>query len=74
MLEALIAAVVLIGLAIAGIAVKMFFKPQGQFTKTCGSKFDPKTGKAMPCSCSSQDDEECENAQLELKLENEMPA
>lgn len=74
MLEALIAAVILIGLGIAGIAIKMFLKPQGQFVKTCGSKFDPKTGKAMPCSCGSPEDEECENARLELKLENEMPS
>lgn len=74
MLTALIAAIVLIGLGFAGIAIKMFLKPKGQFVKTCGSKFDPKTGKAMACTCSSPEDEECENARLELRLDNEMPA
>lgn len=72
MLAALIAAVLLIGLAVAGIGIKMLFKPNHTFKKTCGSSFDPRTGKAMSCSCSTKEKEDCENVKLEVKLSNEM--
>ena len=52
-------AVVLIALAIAGLAIKMFFKPGARFTKTCGSSFDPHTGRAKACTCQSE--HPCEN-------------
>ena len=53
--------VLLLALAIGGIAIKMFVKPGGSFTKTCGSQFDPQTGKARPCSCQSGHQDECKN-------------
>ncbi len=59
-MQIFILAIILIALAIAGIAIKMFIKPGGTFTKTCGSSFDPKTGRAKPCSCHSEAAEECE--------------
>ena len=58
-MEVFILAILLLALAIGGIAIKMFFKPGASFTKTCGSNFHPKTGKPMPCSCASGGQEEC---------------
>lgn len=60
-MDILLPAIILIALAVAGIAIKMFLKPQGRFTKTCASQFDPDTGKPMPCTCQSEKEEECEN-------------
>lgn len=60
-MQVLLLAILLIGLAIGGIAIKMFFIPGGTFTKTCGSKVDPQTGKAAPCACASGKPEDCEN-------------
>jgi hypothetical protein len=60
-MQLIILTIILLAIAIGGIAIKMFIKPGGQFTKTCGSSIDPKTGKAKRCSCSSESDEECEN-------------
>ncbi len=53
-------AIILIAVAVGGIAIKMFIKPGGTFTKTCGSATDPKTGKPMPCSCKSDEDRDCD--------------
>ncbi len=58
-------AIILIALAIGGIAIKMFMKPGSTFTKTCGSQFDPKTGKAKPCSCHSENPQDCQSAGAE---------
>ena len=60
-MQILILSIVLVALAIGGIAIKMFLKPGGTFTKTCGSQFDSKTGKAMPCTCRSEDPEDCQS-------------
>ena len=60
-MEVFLLTILLLALAIGGIAIKMFFKPGASFTKTCGSKFDSRTGKPMPCSCHSQTPEECDN-------------
>lgn len=60
-MQVFLLAIVLLALAIGGIAIKMFFIPGESFKKTCGSKFDPKTGKALACSCHSDAPEECEN-------------
>lgn len=60
-MQIILLSILLLALAIGGIAIKMFVKPGGTFTKTCGSQFDPKTGKAMPCSCHSDHPEECSN-------------
>lgn len=59
-MEIFILAVVLIAIAIGGIAIKMFIKPGATFTKTCGSSFDPLTGRAKACSCHSESPEKCE--------------
>ncbi len=66
-MEVFLLAIALVALAIGGIAVKMFLIPGGTFTKTCGSSFDPKTGKAIPCSCASDDGESCHNQEKEAK-------
>lgn len=58
-------AIVLVGIAFAGIAIKMFFIKGAEFKKTCSSSVDPKTGKPMSCSCGSagkKDDSHCENS------------
>jgi hypothetical protein len=46
-------ALVLVALAIGGIAIKMFLIPGETFKKTCGSTFNPETGKPNPCACAS---------------------
>lgn len=58
-MEVIIAAVLLLGLAIGGIAIKMFLKPGGQFTKSCTSTYDPDTGKQKSCACASGIPEDC---------------
>ena len=60
-LKILIISVVLIGLAIAGIAVKMFLKKGGEFKKQCSS-VDPDTGERFGCTCGKADSgESCDN-------------
>lgn len=49
-MKALIPAILLIGIAVLGIAIKMFFIKGSTFTKTCGS-VDPKTGQKVACTC-----------------------
>lgn len=66
MFHVFLLALLLIGLAIGGIAIKMFLVPGGTFTKTCGS-VDPTTGKAKPCSCASGNPEDCESSKEETK-------
>ncbi len=60
MIKLLLVAIALTGIAFAGIAVKMFFLKDGQFKKSCSS-IDPKTGKAMDCSCGGSADSSCNN-------------
>jgi len=50
---------ILIGVAVLAMAVKMFLKKGGQFTKTCSS-VDEK-GRHVPCTCKDKPDEKCEN-------------
>jgi hypothetical protein len=64
-MQVILLAIVLLALAIGGIAIKMFLVPGGTFTKTCGSSFDPQTGKAIPCACASGKPEECKNHEEE---------
>ena len=52
---------ILISLAIAAIAIKMFIKKDGEFKKSCSS-VDPNTGKPLGCTCGNADDGiNCEN-------------
>lgn len=60
MLELLLVTIVLLGIAIAGIAIKMFVKRGGEFQKSCGS-VDPDTGQRTTCSCGKSSDEMCKN-------------
>jgi hypothetical protein len=64
-MQVIILSIILLALAIGGIAIKMFLVPEGTFTKTCGSTFDPHTGKPMPCSCASGNTDECHNTKEE---------
>ncbi len=60
MIKIIILAVIIVMLAFAGIAIKMFFIKGAQFKKTCSS-VDPLTGQKMGCSCSENKTETCEN-------------
>ena len=56
MIKLLILSTILIGLAIAGIAIKMFVLKGGMFTKSCSS-VDTSTGKKIGCTCGSDGNE-----------------
>lgn len=60
MFTVLLLSIIFIGLAIAGIAIKMFLQKGGQFTKTC-STIDASTGKRVGCVCGDDDPKNCEN-------------
>lgn len=60
MIELLVITVLLLGLAIAGIAIKMFLKKDGEFQKVCGS-VDPDTGQRLACTCGKSSEEMCDN-------------
>ncbi|MEZ5195473.1 MAG: hypothetical protein R2764_03470 [Bacteroidales bacterium] len=60
MMTILVLSVVLVGLAIAGIGIKMFLQKDGQFTKTC-STVDTSTGKRVGCTCGDGEPTKCEN-------------
>jgi len=55
-------AVIFLALAVAGIAIKLLIKKDGEFKKSCSS-IDPKTGKAFGCSCGNEgkNTANCEN-------------
>ena len=59
-LKVVLLAVVIVGLSIAGIAIKMFVQKDGEFKKSCGST-DPKTGQRIGCSCGKTDNTSCDN-------------
>ena len=50
---------ILLALAIAGFAIKMFFFKNAEFKKTCSS-VDP-NGKPVPCTCGTNTKETCDN-------------
>jgi hypothetical protein len=60
MLKLLIPAIILIGLAFLGIAIKMFFIKGAEFKKSCSS-VDVGNGQKIGCSCTSDVHEECAN-------------
>jgi len=50
-LKLFLLSIVLISIAFAGFAIKMFLIEGGQFKKTCSSSIkDPKTGKRLACA------------------------
>jgi hypothetical protein len=68
-MQVIILAIILLAVAIGGIAIKMFLIPGGTFTKTCGSTFDPKTGKPVPCACASGKPEDCQSNDQERETD-----
>jgi len=60
MLKVILITIVILGIAIGGIAIKMFVKKDGEFQKSCGS-VDPDTGKRSSCSCGKSSEEQCHN-------------
>jgi hypothetical protein len=65
MIKLIILSVVLIGLAIAGIAVKLLVSKEGEFKKSCSS-VDPKTGQRLGCSCGGEEEgSSCRNKEFE---------
>lgn len=60
-LNVIIISILLLGLAFAGIAIKIIFTKKGEFKKSCSS-VDPATGERYGCSCGSADGgESCRN-------------
>lgn len=57
----IIIAIILLGIAFAGIAVKMFFIKGAEFKKSCGS-IDPSTGQKVGCTCGSESASGCDNS------------
>ncbi len=60
MLTILLFAVILIGLAIGGIAIKMLLQKGGGFSKSCSS-VDAGTGEKLDCVCGEGDPGNCVN-------------
>ncbi len=60
-MEVFFLAIILVGAAIAGIAIKMFIKPDGMFTKACPNSFDPLTGRSKKCTCRNKSPDDCDN-------------
>ncbi len=60
MIKLIIISVVLVGLAVAGIAIKMFMSKDGEFKKSCSS-VDPNTGERLGCSCNGENQGTCRN-------------
>ena len=60
-IKVLLITIVLLALAISGIAIKMFLKKGGEFKKQCSS-VDPETGERFGCNCGKEDGGEvCDN-------------
>jgi hypothetical protein len=60
MLKLILAAVVLLSIAFAGIALRLFFFKNAEFHKSCSS-VDPKSGQRLGCSCGGDESTACEN-------------
>ncbi|PID94148.1 MAG: membrane or secreted protein [Bacteroidetes bacterium] len=59
MLKAVLITILLLSLAVGGIAIKMFVKKGGEFKKSC-STIDPNTGERVGCTCGGETDT-CKN-------------
>lgn len=61
MLKVILLSLLIVALAIAAIAIKMFVKKDGEFKKSCSS-VDPATGKRLGCTCgNAEGGEACDN-------------
>ena len=68
-LKILLITIVFLALAFAGFAIKMFFKKDGEFKKSCSS-VHPKTGERLGCVCGGEGDGSCENKNTkDIKIE-----
>jgi hypothetical protein len=61
MLKLILLSIVLIAIAFAGFAVKMFLIKGGEFKKQCSS-VDPLTGKRIGCTCGNEGESTCNNS------------
>lgn len=60
-MKVILLTLIITGLAIAAIAIKMFVRKDGEFTKSC-SGTDPETGQRYGCTCGKGDGgEQCDN-------------
>ena len=59
-LTVLVVAVLMVGLAFAGLAIKLLVKKNGEFKRHCTST-DPYTGKQHGCVCSALAQANCNN-------------
>ncbi len=65
MIKVLLITIILIGVAFAGIGIKMFFKKGAPLGRQCSS-VDAKTGKKILCSCGqSEGGADCQNKEKE---------
>ena len=61
-------ALALIGIGFAGIAVKIWSQPDGEFAGTCASNSPFLNKEGEPCSfCGAQPDEKCKNDSKKAK-------
>ncbi len=75
MLKIFFLTLILMALAIAGIAIKMFVFKNGVFTKSCSS-IDDGTGKHSGCSCGGGEKATCKNhskKHFDIKVEPYRP-
>lgn len=70
MFKLLLITIVLVGVAIAAIAIKMFVQKGGQFTKSCSS-VDLETGEKIGCVCGDGDPKSCVNYEKHHGVLNE---
>jgi len=61
MLKLILVSIGLLGLAFAGISIKMFFFKDAEFTKSCSS-IDPQSGERLGCSCGGDESTSCGNS------------
>ena len=67
-LKLLLLTIVLLAVAFAGIAIKMFFKKDGEFKKQCTS-VDTESMNKLGCSCEGKpNDGSCNNEEKESKF------
>jgi flagellar basal body-associated protein FliL len=64
-MKLIIIAVIILALAVGGIAIKLLLKKNGEFKKSC-STTDPETGEKFGCTCSKAEggEEQCENFKI----------
>ena len=70
----IVLAVALVGLGFAGIAVKILFKKNGEFSGTCASNSPFLNKEGEPCSfCGAMPDEKCKSDSVKKEEEEFSP-